>query len=143
MKRLIFACLFLLMQIGCATSPSSNPGDSGSVQPAEQAKVPNLILSFTGSGDLVVGVSSKITQSFHISKNEWFIETDCSSLDPTLQIFFSVAVYPQGELIDDNYIGQALQTSPGTAINYIHKAGDFYLSINAMNVREWSVKIFQ
>jgi ABC-type phosphate/phosphonate transport system substrate-binding protein len=69
MKRIfllsvIFAVLILS---GCASSTEKAP--------------PQLVLSISGAGDTLLGMSTKTTQTFRISKREWYLETECDALD--------------------------------------------------------------
>lgn len=137
MKWAFGVCCILLAQISCISS----------AQPAGQSTEytkPQLVFGLNGSGDINIGVDSETTQGFHINKGEWVIETNCEALDATNSIYFNVSAYPEGELVNDNNcIGFVLQSSPGTKTSYVHKAGDFYLVIGAINVKEWSVKVYQ
>lgn len=90
-----------------------------------------------------MGSSTKTTQIFHINKFEWYIETNCTSLDPSSSIAFVVTAFPGNKPIGNDFTGIVTQTVPGTETNYIHGSGDFYLQIIGMNVREWSVKVYQ
>jgi hypothetical protein len=129
---LVFFIIAPLSQFACSQAPSPQITTSS-----------QLVLDLSGSGDAVTGSSVKTSQNFHISKSQWFIETTCNALGPSTSVFFSVAVYPKDEIMLHNIVGAALQITPGTAVNYVHKAGDFYLVIGARNVKNWSVKVYQ
>ena len=107
-------------------------------------RAPELVFSLTGSGDEIVGVSTKTTQTFHIDKGEWYIETNCDALNSGGPIALNISVFPKGQPVDNfSFVAIVSQTSPGLETNYVHKAGAFYLSIVAMNIKTWSVKVFQ
>lgn len=103
-----------------------------------------LVFSLTGSGDEMIGISTKTTQTFHIDKAEWYIETNCAALDSGVPIVFTVSVFPKGQPVDNfNFVAIVGQTTPGLETNYVHKSGDFYLSIVAMNISTWSIKVYE
>ena len=135
MKRLLSGIILtaILLFVGCA---------GGASAPAVVA--PQLVFSINGSGDSYSGSSTKETKAFHISKGEWYIETTCDALKPNSPIFFAASVFPKDTPVDNySYVAIASQSTPGTAVSYVHQAGDFYLSIVAMNVKNWSGKVYQ
>ncbi len=137
MKRILLVSVILTAMLlsACAGSAPSSPTDKAS---------PQLVLSISGAGDTLLGMSTKTTQTFRISKDEWYIETNCDALDPSGPIALNVSVFPENKSVDSNEeIAIVSQTTPGTETNYVHKSGNFYLSIVAINIRTWSVKVFQ
>ena len=133
MRKLVLVILSLaiLSLIGCSSASS----------PA--AASPQLVSSWDGHGDSIAGSSVKTTETFHISKGEWYIETSCEALNSG-PIFFTASVFPKDKPVDNySFIGIASQSTPGTATNYMHKKGDFYLSIVGINIKTWSVKVYQ
>ncbi len=140
MKRILLISLILaaILLSGCgtpATTPIPEPGEMESTQ---------LVFSLTGSGDEILGMSTKTTQTFHIDKSEWYIETNCDALDSGGPIALTISVFPKGQPVDNSsFVAIIGQTTPGLETNYVHEAGDFYLSIVAMNIRTWAVKVYQ
>jgi hypothetical protein len=128
----LLAVLLALLAISCSNTVSTG-------QPAS----PQLIFSLDGAGDPAVGMTATSTDNFHVSKTEWFIETTCEALDASNSVGLTVTVYPKGKTADFEYIGAFSQNSPGSDKNYFHDTGDFYLTIVAMNVKTWSIRIYQ
>ena len=134
MKRLIVAILLslVLLSVGCG----------GAAAPAVSS--PQLVLSQSGSDDSLLGSATTETKVFHISKGEWYIETTCDQMKPGLSVALIASVFPQGKPVDNtSFVAIASQNTPGTATTYVHVAGDFYLSIVAMNVKSSSVRFYQ
>jgi|SRR4030042_3524009 len=115
---------------------------SNTVSPG-QAASPQLIFILEGSGDSDVGMSTKTTESFHVSKTEWFIETNCEALDSLNSVGLLATVFPKDKSIDGSYIGVVNQNNQGLDKNYFYGTGDFYLVIVAMNVKAWTIKVYQ
>jgi hypothetical protein len=133
MKKLalVILSLAILSLIGC--SSTSSPATST-----------QLVSSWDGQGSAMVGSSVKTTETFHISKGEWYIETSCEALNPSGPIFLAASVFPKDKPVDNySFVAIANQSTPGSATNYVHASGDFYLSIVGMNVKTWSVKVYQ
>jgi hypothetical protein len=128
----LMAILLALFVIGCSNTVSTG-----------QTASPQLIFILEGSGDPDVGMSAKATESFHVSKTEWFIETNCEALDSSNSVGLLVSVFPKGKSIDGSYIGVVNQNNPGLDKNYFYGTGDFYLTIVAMNVKAWTIKVYQ
>lgn len=141
---LILLILTAMLLSGCgtpATTPTPTP--TPTTEPAEM-RPDQLVFSLTGSGDEMLGMSTKTTQTFHIDKGEWYIETNCDALDSGGPIVLTISVFPKGQPVgNSSFVAIISQTTPGLETNYVHEAGDFYLSIVAMNIRTWSVKVFQ
>lgn len=140
MKRILLISLILAAMLlsGCGTPATTPTPEPAEMEPAQ------LVFSLTGSGDEMLGMSTKTTQTFHIDKGEWYIETNCDALDSGGPIALTISVFPEGQPVDNfSYVAIISQTTPGLETNYVHGAGDFYLSIVAMNIRSWSVNVFQ
>jgi len=140
MKRILLMPLILAAMLlsGCGTPATTTPPEPAEMEPAQ------LVFSLTGSGDKALGMSTKTTQAFHIDKGEWYIQSKCEALDSGGPIALTISVFPKGQPVDNSsFVAIIGQTTPGLETNYVHKAGDFYLSIVAMNIRTWSVKVFQ
>jgi hypothetical protein len=106
------------------------------------APAPRLILTQSGSGDTLLGVSTKTTQTFHVNSEQWQIRTSCEALK-TGSVVFAAAAFPKGKPISNDFVAMISQTSPGEDINYVHGSGDFYLSIMAVNIKTWKVEIWE
>ena len=131
MKRILLVSVILttVLLSGCASSaPTLSP---------------QLVLSINGTGDTQVGVSTRTTQTFHISNQEWYIETDCEALDSGMPVSFIISVFPEGVPIGSDFVAVISQTTPSLETNYVHKSGNFYLSIVAMNIKTWSIKAYE
>ncbi len=133
MRTLLIPLILVVMLLsGCGT-PATTLTESA-----------QLVFSLTGSGDKILGTSTKTTQTFHIDKGEWYIETNCDALDSGGPIALTIFVFPKGQPVYSySFVATISQTTPGLEANYVHEAGDFYLSIAAMNIKTWSVKVFQ
>jgi hypothetical protein len=128
----VFVVSIIMLSAGCAGGSAPTPF------------TPQLVFSQSGMGDSLLGTSATDTKVFHISKGEWYIETTCEALKATSPVFLAASVFPQGKPVDNtSFVAIASQSTPGTAVTYVHQAGDFYLSIVAMNVKSWSVKVYQ
>ncbi len=128
----VIALSVILLSVGCG----------GNSIPA--ASAPQLVFSQSGVGDSLLGSATIETKAFHISKGEWYVETTCEALKPASPVFLAASVFPQGKPVDNtSFVAIASQSTPGKAVSYVHQAGDFYLSIAAMNVKSWSVKVYQ
>ena len=128
----IIGLLLVILSVGCAgsSSPAVSP--------------PQLVFSLSGSGDSLLGSSTIDTKVFHISKGEWYIQTTCEALKAASPVFLAASVFPKDKPVDNtSFVAIDSQNTPGTAATYVHQAGDFYLSIVAMNVKSWSVKVYQ
>jgi hypothetical protein len=139
MKRiLIISIILVALLLSACGAPATGPQEKSAPATAQ------LVYSTSGMGDIQLGMSSKTTQTFRISKQEWYIETECDALDSGGPIAFIVSVFPEGKPVD-NYSEVAIvtQTTPGLETNYVHKAGNFYLSIVAMNIKSWSIKVYE
>jgi len=136
MKRLLsgFVLSFILLFIGCGGGASSPVVSS-----------PQLVFSINGTGDSYPSLlSTKETKAFHISRGEWYIETTCDALEPNRPVSFLVSVFPKDKPVEsNNYVSIISQSTTGTAVNYVHVAGDFYLYIVSVNIKDWSVKVYQ
>jgi hypothetical protein len=105
---------------------------------------PQLIVSFEGEGDNFVGSSSKNTQSFKITNTQWLIESSCYSLKLANSPVLIINIYPAGKPTNSiNLVNIVSQNSPGMATNYVHQPGEFYLQIIGMNIKNWTVKVYQ
>jgi len=134
MKRLfgVIGLSLILLSVGCA----------GTAIPTVSS--PQLVFSLSGSGDSLLGSSTTNTKTFRINKGEWYIETSCDQLKSAVPVVLIVTVFPKDKPVDNSsFVAIASQNTPGTAVSYVHQAGDFYLSIVAMNVKNWSVKVYQ
>jgi hypothetical protein len=132
--------LLLLFGIYTIYANLSTPKSSALSNPTSR----ELILSLSGSGDDFSGSATTTTKAFHINKNEWYIETTCDALKSTNPVVLIASVFPKDKPVDNySFVAIASQNTPGSAVNYIHEAGDFYLSVVAMNVKSWSVRVYQ
>ena len=124
-------------QIGQSSKPSLRP-------PPTNASSTTLIYSLSGSGDELIGMGQKTSQSFHITKSEWYINTTCEIHDPQQgSPLLTITIYPEGEAPGNyNFIG-IVQTSITVDKNYVHTSGDFYLQIVAMNIKNWTIEVYE
>ena len=139
MKRILLISVILAaMLLSACSAPATGPQEKSAPASAQ------LVLSISGMGDTQLGISTKTTQTFRISKQEWYIETECDALDSSGPIAFAVSVFPEGKPVD-NYSEVAIvtQTTPGLETNYVHKSGNFYLSVVAINIKSWSIKVYE
>ena len=134
-------------QIGESSKPSLRPPPAVSTPsptPPTNASSTTLIYSLSGSGDELIGMGQKTSQSFHITKSEWYINTTCEIHDPQQgSPLLTITIYPEGEAPGNyNFIG-IVQTSSTVDKNYVHTSGDFYLQIVAMNIKNWTIDVYE
>jgi len=83
------------------TTPPTQPRTSQppvSPPPPSQTTSSNLILNISGSGDELLGMGQKTSQSFQITKNESYINTTCETHEPEQgSPLLTITVYPAGE----------------------------------------------
>ena len=141
----IFASVWTLigaLVIAPPTTPSSrvSPPTNGST--ITQPSSPQLVLNLSGSGDSVLGMGTKSSQTFHISKSEWYIDTTCNTLDSELPLVLNAIIYRQGQP-PENFLGVIGITSSGSDKNYFHASGDFYIEVMVVNVQAWTLKVYE
>jgi hypothetical protein len=131
-KIILIVILSALFIIGCSNTTSTNTTAN-----------PELIFREEGSGDPVVGMSTEMTETFHVSKTEWYIETNINTLDPSNSVGFTITVFPKGKSADGQYIGAINEFKQGLDKTYFKGTGDFYLVIVANNIKTWAINVYQ
>ena len=86
----------------------------------------------------------KTSQSFRITKSEWYINTTSKIHDPKLgSPFLIITIYPKGHSPENVHVIGKFQTSSTVDKYYVHESGGFYLTIAAMNINNWTIEVYE
>lgn len=136
MKRisLVIIGLSLILATACI---SPNTESSTENTPA----MPVMVFYFNGN-------SPKTSNTFHITKKDWYIEWQCELIDKEPPYDFmavTFGVYPADKRSDDvlSCVGGGAISSPGSDRTYIHNhRGDFYIQVSSFNAN-WEIRVYE